>query len=80
MRSRIREPDGESRRCGRVQQRSGGRAGWLWCAWCCLALWWKSKANINQWLILVNDKFPVDVFFADYETPDDGGILAHCLK
>lgn len=47
MRSRIREPDGGSRRCGRDQQRPGGRARWLWCAWCCLALWWKSEEKIT---------------------------------
>lgn len=28
---------------------------WLWCAWFCLALWWKSEANINYWLFCVNN-------------------------
>jgi hypothetical protein len=35
-----------------------------WCAWFCLALWWKSEANINQlflnvnwWLIFLRARF-----------------------
>jgi len=45
---------GEFRRCGMDQPPPDGCAGWQWCAWCGLALWWKSEANINQRLVNIN--------------------------
>ena len=39
-----------------------GRAGLQWCAWCCLALWWESEANINHWAMIC--QLLVDIYFA----------------